>query len=91
MVDKPWEGWELQLKLEAASRSGDVVFRRIRTDRAAGRGGSRQRAGADLLLRPRGTREGQDEQECEERYAHGRYPFQLRVTVRVYDPVSPRS
>ena len=26
-VDKPWEGWELQLKLEAATRSGDVVFR----------------------------------------------------------------
>ncbi|MGH2685036.1 MAG: ABC-F family ATP-binding cassette domain-containing protein [Actinomycetota bacterium] len=26
-VDKPWEGWELQLKLEAASRSGEVVFR----------------------------------------------------------------
>ena len=26
-VDKPWEDWELQLSLEPASRSGEVVFR----------------------------------------------------------------
>ena len=26
-VDKPWEDWELHLSLEAASRSGEVVFR----------------------------------------------------------------
>jgi ATPase subunit of ABC transporter with duplicated ATPase domains len=26
-VDKPWEDWELQLELEAATRSGEVVFR----------------------------------------------------------------
>ncbi len=27
VVDKPWEGWELQLELAAAPRSGAVVFR----------------------------------------------------------------
>lgn len=26
-MDKPWEGWELQLDLSAADRSGDVVWR----------------------------------------------------------------
>ena len=36
-VDKPWEGWDLRMEIAAAPRSGAVVARLARRDRAARR------------------------------------------------------
>src|SRR5690606_7171268 len=47
-VDKPWEGWQLQLSIESTERSGDVV---ARLDGAVVRRGSFQLGPIDLELR----------------------------------------
>jgi ATPase subunit of ABC transporter with duplicated ATPase domains len=46
-VEKPWEGWELQLELAATDRSGDVV---ARLERAVARRGPFQLGPVDLEL-----------------------------------------
>jgi ATPase subunit of ABC transporter with duplicated ATPase domains len=47
-VDKPWEGWQLHLSIEATQRSGDVV---ARLDAAVVRRGSFELGPIDLELR----------------------------------------
>ncbi|MGY6501951.1 MAG: ABC-F family ATP-binding cassette domain-containing protein [Acidimicrobiales bacterium] len=48
VVDKPWEGWQLNLRLDAATRSGDVV---ARLDGAVMRRGSFTLGPVDVELR----------------------------------------
>ncbi|MBK5224155.1 MAG: ABC-F family ATP-binding cassette domain-containing protein [Acidimicrobiia bacterium] len=45
VVDKPWEGWQLQMSLTATSRAGDVV---VRLDQAVVRRGTFQLGPIDL-------------------------------------------